>query len=113
MVHRMQIEPDSLFHRTYSEPDSLFPLNCIGPDSLFPLNCIGPDSLYTLNRVFFFFDLILVILTLFSRCILSGFSPGFLLDFEEGGDIEKKLAAGPPFLTGNFQTGRQALQGVV
>jgi len=26
--------------------------------------------------------------------ILSAFSPGFSLDFEEGGDIEKKLAAG-------------------
>jgi hypothetical protein len=30
--------------------------------------------------------------------ILSAFSPGFLLDFEGGGDIEKKVAAGIPSL---------------
>jgi len=45
--------------------------------------------------------------------ILSAFSTGFLLDFEEGGDIEKKLAADENRSSEERCTGRQALQVVV
>ncbi len=57
--------------------------NCIGPEFLYHEKLIGPDFVFPV-----------FILSFFPRCILSAFSPGFLLDFEGDGDIERKVAAG-------------------